>query len=177
MNCLICSHKDTKVIDSRLSTDGLLIRRRRECEKCGFRFSTTEESDILDLSVVKRDGSREPYVRDKIINGLRRSLEKRPYTKESFKNLIQKIERDIHRKKKAEITSLQIGEIIMRHLRSFDEVAYIRFASVYRSFNSISGFTDELREMKRKQQRVDKQKPRQIIRQKVPSYTNLTKTI
>lgn len=145
MHCPYCNYYDTKVTDTRVIADGLTIRRRRECSKCGFRFSTMEESEILDLTVVKRDGRREPYNKDKLASGLKHSLEKRPYTAEQFKSLVQKIERDIQRRRKPELTSREIGEIVMKRLRNFDQIAYIRFASVYRSFQDVSGFTEELR--------------------------------
>ncbi len=147
MHCPACNYYDTKVNDSRVAADGLTIRRRRECSKCGFRFSTVEETEILDLAVVKRDGRREPYNRDKIEQGLKHSLEKRPYTQEQFKRLIQKIERDIQKKRKQEITSQDIGEIVMKHLKSFDEIGYIRFASVYRSFKDTKTFLVELNKL------------------------------
>lgn len=154
MNCLVCNHDDTKVIDSRVGSDGYSIRRRRECGKCGFRFSTVEESDILDLLVIKRNGEHEPYNREKIEVGLRRSLEKRPYTRDQLRSLVQKIERDIQRRRKVEITSKEIGEIVMKHLRHFDQVGYIRFASVYRSFQDIEGFAEELKGLKHKGKRT-----------------------
>lgn len=150
MHCPACNYYDTKVNDSRVSADGLTIRRRRECSKCGFRFSTLEETEILDLTVIKRDGRREPYSRDKIEQGLKHSLEKRPYTQDQFKRLIQKIERDIQKKWKQEITSQDIGEIVMKHLKSFDEIGYIRFASVYRSFQDVASFTRELKGLSNK---------------------------
>jgi len=147
MKCPFCNYYDTKVTDSRVVADGLNIRRRRECSKCGFRFSTIEESEILDLAVIKRNGSREPYSKEKLSTGLRRSLEKLPYTAERFKGLVQKIERDIQRRRKSEITSKEIGEIVMKRLKSFDQVAYIRFASVYRSFQDVASFTRELKDL------------------------------
>jgi transcriptional repressor NrdR len=130
--------------------DGLSIRRRRECTKCGFRFSTVEQGEILDLTVIKRDGRREPYSKDKLARGLERSLEKIPYTAEQFTSLLQKIERDIQRKRKTELKSSDIGEIVMRRLKSFDQVAYIRFASVYRSFQDVQSFSKELRVLGKK---------------------------
>ena len=144
MRCPACNYKETKVNDSRVSADGSNIRRRRECCKCGFRFSTLEEIEILDLVVVKRDGRRESYNREKITNGLRRALEKRSYTNEAFISLIHSIERDIQKKRKHEIKSEEIGEIIMNRLKSFDKVAYIRFASVYRSFEDVESFKKEV---------------------------------
>jgi transcriptional repressor NrdR len=149
MHCPLCNYYDTKVSDSRVSTDGFSIRRRRECTKCNFRFSTVEESEILDLTVVKRDGRHEPYSKDKLVAGLKHSLEKRPHTADAFKGLVQKIERDIQKKRKLELTSREIGEIVMKRLKSFDQVAYIRFASVYRSFQDVESFTRELKGLRR----------------------------
>lgn len=145
MHCPACHFSDTKVVDSRVSNDGLSIRRRRECEKCGHRHSTLETLEILDLAVVKRDGRREPYSREKMERGIRRALEKRPVTAEALRGLITHIERDIQRKGKDEVTSRDIGEVIMKHLRAFDTVGYLRFASVYRSFEDVQTFADELR--------------------------------
>jgi len=144
MNCPICNHEDTKVIDSRASTDGLLIRRRRECLDCEYRFSTAEEAVLLDFQVSKSDGRREPYQREKLAGGLRKALEKRPVDAERFRSLVSAIERDIQKLKKDEISSREVGEIVVRHLRTFDSVAYIRFASVYRSFADLKNFHDEL---------------------------------
>lgn len=150
MFCPVCNNKDTKVIDSRLAADGMAIRRRRECEKCSFRFSTSEEVTLLDLTVIKRDGRREAYSREKIIRGLERSLEKRPYTEVDFQKLVHRIERDIQKKRRGELTSSQIGEIVIRDLKRFDPVAYIRFASVYRAFEDAATFERELRALKKR---------------------------
>jgi len=147
MRCPVCYYEDSKVIDSRVASDGLSIRRRRECLKCGFRFSTYEEVEILDLIVVKRDGRKETYARDKIVKGLRRALEKRPITEDSFKKLINSIERDLQILRKNEITSDQIGQIVMRNLKRVDQVAYIRFASVYESFKDAHEFRRELNKL------------------------------
>lgn len=144
MNCPICNKKDTKVIDSRLIGEGFSIRRRRMCEKCSYRFSTLEEIEILDLVVIKRDGRRENYSRDKMIRGLRTSLEKRPYLEDEFQKLVRDIERDIQKMSQSEITSKDIGEIVMKKIKSFDQVAYIRYASVYRSFKDVKTFQAEL---------------------------------
>lgn len=144
MNCPICNKKDTKVIDSRLIGEGFSIRRRRACEKCTYRFSTIEEIEILDLVVIKRDGRRENYSRDKMIRGLRTSLEKRPYLEDQFQKLIRDIERDIQKVGNNEITSQDIGEVVMKKIKSFDQVAYIRYASVYRSFKDAKTFQAEL---------------------------------
>ncbi len=153
MKCPICYHDDTKVVDSRASNDGFSIRRRRECLKCGFRFSTYEGIEILDLIIVKRDGRREAYSREKLINGLKKSLEKRPITEEKFKKLVNAIERDLQKLKKNEITSKQVGKIVMKNLKKVDQVAYIRFASVYESFKDVHTFQRELNKLlkKRKQ--------------------------
>ena len=147
MRCPVCNNGDTKVIDSRMTVDGMGIRRRRECEKCSYRFSTLEGIEILDLTVVKRDGRRDSYRREKIASGLRKALEKRPYTVEQFQKLVGEIERDIQRARKDELTSAEIGEIVMDRLRRFDKVAYIRFASVYRSFEDVDRFAEELRSL------------------------------
>lgn len=147
MKCLICYHHDTKVIDSRTASDGLSIRRRRECLKCGFRFSTYEEIEILDLLVVKRDGHKESYSREKMIKGLKKALEKRPITQDKFKRLIHLIERDLQKLRKTEITSKKVGEVIMRQLKKVDKVAYIRFASVYESFQDAQTFQKELNKL------------------------------
>lgn len=144
MHCPVCNYSDTKVVDSRLAGDGSAIRRRRECEDCGYRFSTNEEVELLDLTVIKRDGSREAYSRDKLGSGLKKSLEKRPVTDSAFRSLAHEIERDIQRKKSDELTSAQIGEIVMNRLKTFDKVAYIRFASVYRQFEDVDSFKREL---------------------------------
>ena len=147
MFCAVCNHKDTKVIDSRISTDGASVRRRRECEKCGFRFSTLEELELLDLTVVKRDGRRESYSREKMIRGLEKALEKRPYTDQDFQSLVHKIERNIQKKTHGQITTGELGDIVMNHLKTFDKVAYIRFASVYRSFEDVKTFERELNKL------------------------------
>ena len=149
MRCPVCQ-KDSKVVDSRSTPTGFGIRRRRECLKCGFRFSTLEECEILDLVVVKRDGRREMYSSEKMEKGLRRSLEKRPITEEKFNCLVNSIERDIQAKRKNELTSLDIGQVVMRHLRKADHVAYIRFASVYESFGDARRFQEAIDAVLRK---------------------------
>jgi transcriptional repressor NrdR len=150
MNCPVCNYKDTKVIDSRITTDKTGIRRRRECLKCAFRFSTLEEVELLDILVVKRDGRRQPYSREKLVHGLHRSLEKRSFTEDKFYNLVHTIERDIHKSRKSELTTKELGEIVMKRLKPFDEVAYIRFASVYRQFKDAGSFQRELLAMMKK---------------------------
>lgn len=148
MFCPICQ-TDTKVLESRTTTQNSVIRRRRECLGCKFRFSTIEEIEILDLQIIKRSGEKEPYAREKLITGIRRSLQKRPVTEENFKKLINDIERDIQiTAKNNTILSSDIGEIVMRHLKSFDTVAYVRFASVYRDFKDPEAFAREVAKLK-----------------------------
>ncbi|PKM91137.1 transcriptional regulator NrdR [Candidatus Falkowbacteria bacterium HGW-Falkowbacteria-1] len=144
MKCPVCHFEDTKVIDSRVSGDGFLIRRRRECLKCEFRFSTHEEMEILDLVIVKRDDRRENYDREKIVSGLRKALEKRGFDEEKFKKLIYCIERDLQILNRNEVSSIEVGEIVMKNLKKTDKVAYIRYASVYQSFEGLEEFSEEL---------------------------------
>ncbi|MFH1947333.1 MAG: transcriptional regulator NrdR [Candidatus Magasanikbacteria bacterium] len=154
MYCPICRSKDTKVIDSRVSNEGMVIRRRRECIKCNYRFSTLEQVELLDIMVVKRDGARESYSRNKLERGILHSLAKRPYTQEKFDRMVSAIERDIQKKKKREITSADIGEIVMKHMRKFDKIAYIRFASIYRSFEDVRKFKSEIRSLEKRRKSV-----------------------
>ncbi|MDD5726055.1 MAG: transcriptional regulator NrdR [Patescibacteria group bacterium] len=156
MHCPVCNHEESKVVDSRLTADGTAIRRRRECDECGYRFSTVEEVELLDVTVVKRDGHREMYSREKLAAGIRKALEKRPFTQEAFRSLINQIESDIAKKGSNEVTAPEIGEVIMERLRSFDKVAYIRFASVYRSFEDVKTFQRILDDLKTKKQRKNK---------------------
>ena len=144
MNCPICNSQNTKVVDSRLSGEGFSIRRRRSCVECDFRFSTIEETEILDLVVIKRNGHRENYNRDKLVKGLKTSLEKRSYIEEDFYKLVREIERDIQKQATSEITTQKLGNIVIKILKLFDQVAYIRYASVYRSFKDVKTFQKEL---------------------------------
>ena len=153
MKCPSCNYSQTSVTDSRVIDDGLAIRRRRECDRCGYRFSTIEEVDILNLSVIKRDGRREPYDREKIESGIRKALEKRPTTAAALKRLIGQIERDMQQRGRTEITSAQIGEIVMKRLQRVDQVAYIRFASVYRQFQDVESFKQELNSLLKKKKK------------------------
>lgn len=148
MRCPNCQNEDTKVVDSRPVEDGSAIRRRRECDKCGFRFSTYEEMEILDLSVIKKDGRKELYSREKLERGLRRAFEKREHTDQSMRKLVSGIEQEIQKKaKEGEIKSLEIGEIVMKKIKKVDKVAYIRFASVYRQFEDVDEFEKELKKL------------------------------
>ena len=143
MICPFCSHDETKVIDSRDTNDGKAIRRRRECEKCQARFSTYEEVEIMRLSVVKKDGRKEEYDKKKIELGIRKSLEKRPVSEEKINKIIGDIEYEIQARENCEITSKEIGKIVLEKLKEIDDVAYLRFASVYKSFGSAESFKKE----------------------------------
>lgn len=144
MKCPKCLNIDTKVVDSRPVEEAGAIRRRRECEKCNFRFSTYEQIEILGLTVIKRDNTRQPYVRDKLQRGLRRAFEKRELSDYMFRKVVSEIEQEIQKKSGGEISSEQIGEIVMKVIRKVDKVAYIRFASVYRQFEDIQEFKQEI---------------------------------
>ena len=144
MNCPFCNFTETNVVDSRETADGKITRRRRECTKCNVRFSTYEEVELLRLAVIKKDGSRVDYDKNKIEAGVRKALEKRPVTQEKFAKLIGDIEYDLRAMEKSEILTREIGKLVLKKLRELDEVAYVRFASVYKSFGSIESFKKEL---------------------------------
>ena len=148
MKCPLCNNEDTKVIDSRVAGDGVSIRRRRECLSCSYRFSTYEEVEILDLQVIKRDNTLQTYSRTKLEAGLHKALEKRPVSTDDFKRLISEIEQEIQKRvKDNKIESKEIGNIAVRKLKSYDQIAYIRFASVYRQFEDIEEFKKELKKL------------------------------
>ena len=134
MKCPFCSYEESKVIDSRLVADSSQIRRRRECNKCNERWTTFELAELLMPKIVKQDKSRVPFDEIKLKEGISRSLEKRPVSEEDFETLIEQIKRDIRGFGEREVSSRVIGETVMKHLRKIDEVAFVRFASVYRSF-------------------------------------------
>ena len=144
MRCPFCKEPDSRVIDSRAAEEGMTIRRRRECGKCGRRFTTYEVVERLPLMVVKRDGRREPVSRDKLLTGIIRSCDKRDISMEQITNFVAEIEHEIRNSTEPEVPSEKVGEIVMEHLKDFDEVAYIRFASVYRKFDDITNFIEEL---------------------------------
>ena len=144
MKCPYCSYEESKVIDSRPTDEGEKIRRRRECLQCGKRFTTYEMIENLPIIVIKRDRSRETFVREKLMNGMLRACEKRPVSIEMLEKAIDDIETSIQNSLDREVTSEKIGELAMQKLREIDEVAYVRFASVYRQFKDISTFMDEL---------------------------------
>lgn len=154
MRCPACLHDETKVLDSRDMDDGMATRRRRECPKCEFRFSTKEQVEILNLKVKKADGRLEPYSTEKISRGLHIALEKRLGDEERFKKLVAGIERDIQIVAKADaIESKAIGDIVMRHLKKIDKIAYIRFASVYQDFEDLLTFQEEVERLMSKRKK------------------------
>jgi transcriptional repressor NrdR len=147
MRCPFCQDTENKVIDSRESHEGSVIRRRRECLQCKRRFTTYERVEELYPLIVKKDGRREAFDRDKIVNGLKKACEKRPVSADQVEQTVGTIERLLQGMGEKEVPSSVIGEEVMRHLRTLDEVAYVRFASVYRSFRDIAEFMNELREL------------------------------
>ena len=155
MKCPFCGANEEKVIDSREATDGNSIRRRRECVKCQRRYTTYERLEESPLLVVKRDGRREPFDRKKILAGVLKACEKRPIPMERIEALIDEFEREIHQEFEKEVSSVEIGERLMQRLQALDEVAYVRFASVYRSFKDLNQFLKELRELLSKSNRKD----------------------
>lgn len=148
MLCPYCSHPETRVVDSRETQEGRAIRRRRECEKCAARFSTYEQIEMFRLLIVKKDGHKEEYDKTKIEKGLRRAFEKRPQAEERIEKILGEIECTLHERQVAEIPSRDIGTLIMEKLKEVDEVAYIRFASVYKSFGSAQSFLKALEKLK-----------------------------
>lgn len=147
MKCPFCSFLDSKVVDSRNGKDGTSIRRRRECLKCNRRFTTYERIEETNLVIVKKDGRREGFDRSKIIDGLEKACEKRPISVELIENLVSDLERELQETGEREVNSNVIGEILISKLYEIDEVAYVRFASVYRSFKDVNQFMDELKEL------------------------------
>jgi transcriptional repressor NrdR len=145
MNCPYCSCKKTKVTDKRESPEG--IRRRRECLKCKKRFTTYEKISLEDLYVIKKDGRRERFNREKLENGINLAFEKRPVEKNKIDKMINEIEEQIRKRGKKEIKTSEIGELVMKKIKRIDNVAYIRFASVYRDFQDIKDFKKEMREL------------------------------
>jgi transcriptional repressor NrdR len=147
MRCPFCQDTENKVIDSRESHEGSVIRRRRECLECKRRFTTYERVEELYPLIVKKDGRREAFDREKIVNGLKKACEKRPVSADQVEQTVEAIERLLQGMGEKEVPSSVIGEEVMRRLRGLDEVAYVRFASVYRSFRDIAEFMNELREL------------------------------
>lgn len=147
MKCPFCGEENTKVIDSRPAEDNSAIRRRRQCDECGKRFTTYEKVETIPLIVIKKDNNREPYDRAKIESGIIRSCHKRPVSINEINSMIDSIETAIFNMEEKEVPSKMIGEIVMDKLKDFDDVAYVRFASVYREFKDVNTFMDELKKI------------------------------
>jgi len=144
MKCPFCGKDNDRVVDSRSASDGEMIRRRRECLECGRRYTTYEVVEQTRLRVIKKDGSRVPFEREKILTGMLKACEKRPIPTERLEAIVTEIERDIYQNFEREVPVAYIGEAVMRHLKDLDKVAYVRFASVYREFQDLSDFQAEV---------------------------------
>ncbi len=149
MRCPYCGNKNDSVIDSRSSRNGSSVRRRRKCLKCKKRFTTYEYVERVPLMVVKKDGRREPFEREKLLNGIVVACEKRPVSVKRIEKVVDDIEKYIERKHDKEVASREIGELVMKHLHALDEIAYVRFASVYRQFRDVGQFVRELKQFLR----------------------------
>ncbi len=150
MKCPFCSYTESKVIDSRSSDDGDRIRRRRECLSCGTRFTTYETIETTPLMVIKRDQSRQPFDKEKLLSGLMRACEKRPVSYETLERLVDQIEHTLKNSFVKEVSSQEIGELTLQKLKDVDLVAYVRFASVYRDFGDLDSFMSELKKLQEK---------------------------
>lgn len=148
MHCPFCNHPETRVNDSRLAGEGRQVRRRRECLACGERFTTFETPELVMPRVIKRDASREPFDEDKLRGGMVRALEKRPVSSEAVEQALERIIHALRTAGEREVPSRQIGELVMEELRELDEVAYVRFASVYRSFQDVTEFQAEIQRLR-----------------------------
>lgn len=147
MRCKKCGYEESKVIDSRSTENGMSIRRRRECIKCQYRFTTYERIETIPIIVIKKNELREPFDRDKMINGILRACEKRPISVEQIEELVDNIELELNNQLVREIKSSELGEKIIERLKEIDEIAYVRFASVYRQFKDINEFKKELNKL------------------------------
>ncbi|WP_184663319.1 transcriptional regulator NrdR [Texcoconibacillus texcoconensis] len=150
MKCPNCQYQGSRVLDSRPSDEGKATRRRRECDQCQFRFTTFERVEKTPLIVVKKDGNREEFSREKVLRGLIRACEKRPVPLEQLESIVDDVEKDMRNSERSEIQSPDIGECVMEKLAHIDDVAYVRFASVYRQFKDINVFVDELKDLLKK---------------------------
>jgi transcriptional repressor NrdR len=155
MQCPFCGHIETKVIDSRLAADGSQIRRRRECLRCGERFTTFETAELLMPRIIKSDGSREPFDESKLKHGMIKALEKRPISSEAIDQAVGRINHKLRVLGEREVLARTVGELVMDELRHLDEVAYVRFASVYRSFQDVEAFRDEIERLRHHRRRRD----------------------
>ncbi|WP_243291226.1 transcriptional regulator NrdR [Bacillus sp. FJAT-47783] len=151
MKCPSCHHQGTRVLDSRPVDEGKSIRRRRECESCQYRFTTFEKVEEIPLIVVKKEGTREEFSREKMLRGLIKACEKRPVALKQLEEIVQEIEKELRNQGVSEISSDTIGEMVMDRLAKVDDVAYVRFASVYRQFKDINVFIEELKELIKKE--------------------------
>ena len=147
MRCPFCQNDDTRVVDSRLSEDRDAVRRRRACEACGERFSTMEEANLKLPFIIKSNGDREHYDESKLARGIERSLEKRPVETDQIEQILHRIKRNLLTCGEREVKAREIGELVMNELREVDQVAYVRFASVYRSFQDVDAFSDEIKRL------------------------------
>ncbi len=147
MKCPYCDYLDSKVVDSRPTDEGQAIRRRRECIKCGKRFTTYEKFEEIPMIVIKKDGNRESYDRNKLLNGIIKSCEKRPVAISTIERIVDDIEKKLSNSLEKEVTSIEIGEMVMNKLKDIDEVSYVRFASVYRQFKDLNTFMEELKKI------------------------------
>ena len=151
MKCRYCSSTESKVVDSRPTEDGTSIRRRRECINCGKRFTTYEKIEEIPIMVIKKDGTREPFDSEKILSGVRKACEKRPVSTADMELLVDNVVREVFNSLEQEVRSEAIGEMVMNRLKDLDEVAYVRFASVYRQFKDVSTFMKELEKLQNKE--------------------------
>ena len=156
MKCPYCNHPDTRVIDSRPAEDGSAIRRRRSCDECGKRFTTYEKVETIPLIIIKKDNNREQYNRSKIERGIIRACYKRPVSAEAIQKAVERIEIKIFNLEAKEVSSTDVGEIVMDELKELDEVVYVRFASVYREFKDVNTFMDEIKKMMLDRSKGDK---------------------
>lgn len=156
MKCPYCNHPDTRVIDSRPAEDGSAIRRRRSCDECGKRFTTYEKVETIPLIIIKKDNNLEQYNRSKIERGIIRACYKRPVSAEAIQKTVERIEIKIFNLEAKEVSSTDVGEIVMDELKELDEVAYVRFASVYREFKDVNTFMDEIKKMMLDRSKGDK---------------------
>ncbi|OAG28238.1 transcriptional regulator NrdR [Thermodesulfatator autotrophicus] len=147
MKCPSCEHMETKVVDSRMSKDGATIRRRRECLACGYRFTTYERVEMQLPMIIKRDGRREPFIREKVIEGIKKACQKRPISMEEIEAFVNALERELLESGEKEVPSTFIGEKVMDKLHEWDEVAYVRFASVYRQFQDVNEFIEQIQQL------------------------------
>ncbi len=147
MKCPVCHYSETKVVDSRVTKDGTAIRRRRECLKCGYRFTTYERVEMQLPMVIKRDGRREPFSREKVIEGIRKACQKRPISMDQIEGFVDELERELVAAGEREVPSTMIGERVMEKLHEWDDVAYVRFASVYRQFQDVNEFIEQIQRL------------------------------